>query len=172
MGRKLPETITEKELLSIIQVTKKNNHKLAFLLGFYQCMRISEIVKLKPENIDINQRMIRIKQAKGGKDRNIPIMPEIIKKLHYLPIGCNSRALEYAFNKYYKKAGINKDLHFHSLRHSGATWLLNVKKWDIRHIQQFLGHAKISTTEIYAHVTADDLIELVWGDTNAKITKN
>lgn len=161
--RKLPETITENELIEILKVTRKKHHKLAFALGFYEGLRISEVVKLLPENIDYQQHLIRIKQAKGSKDRNIPIMPELIKKLGILPIGCGCRALEIAFKKYCKKAGINKDLYFHSLRHSCATWLLNVKHWDIRQIQVFLGHARLDTTQIYAQVSPQDLLNLVWG---------
>jgi len=166
--RKLPETITEKELMDILKVTKKNHHKLAFILGFYEGMRVSEIINLKPENIDYGQRLIRIKQAKGNKDRNIPIMPETIKKLKGLPIKCGVRALEMAFKTACKKAGINRDLHFHSLRHSGATHLLSVKKWDIRQIQQFLGHEKLDTTQIYTHISPQNLVDLAWGDENGK----
>ena|SRR3989344_2712363 len=170
MKRKIPDTITEEELIKIVQATKKDNHRLAFLLGFYQSMRLSEIVKLRPENIDKSQHLIMIKQAKGNKDRHIPIIKPlklneqtILRALSKLPVGCGDRALEIAFKNYAKKI-LSKDLHFHTLRHSGATWLLNKKKWDIRKVQQFLGHSKIQTTEIYTHVNPIDLVELEWGE--------
>ncbi len=161
MPRKIPETITEEEFLKILKATKKKHHKLAFILGFYGCMRVSEIVKLQPEDVDRGQRLIRIKQAKGNKDRNIPIPPQAVRGLSCLPIKCGVRALEIAFKNKAKKV-LGKDLHFHILRHSGATYYLNKKKWDVRHVQQLLGHAKLSTTAIYTHVTPELLIEKMW----------
>jgi len=114
---KLPEIITEQELQKILKVTKKQTHRLAFALGFYQAMRISEVVNLKPENINKGQKLILIKQAKGKKDRNIPIAPEVMKGLKYLPIGVGIRALQKSFKKNLKIALDRDDLHFHSLRH-------------------------------------------------------
>ena len=164
MGRKLPETLDEAELFKILKVTKQEHHKLAFALGFYQAMRISEIVNLKPENIDFGQKLIRIKQGKGDKDRNIPIAPQLIRKIKNLPIQCGVRALEIAFKRSLGKTNIKKDLHFHSLRHGGATYYLNVHKWDIRHVQVFLGHSRLDTTQIYVHVTPKDLIDKMWDE--------
>lgn len=125
-------------------------------------MRISEIINLQPSNIDYGQKLIRIKGGKGDKDRNIPIAPEVIKGLKHLPIKCGARALELAFKEHLKKAGIHKDLHFHSLRHSGATFYINAKKWDLRSVQVFLGHSRVSTTEIYTHVNPEDLVKRMW----------
>ena len=94
MGELLPEIITEEEFLKILKETKNNQDKLAYSLGFYECMRISEIVNLKPENIDYNLKIIKIKQGKGSKDRNIPIAPEVLKGLKHLPIRKGVRALQ------------------------------------------------------------------------------
>ncbi|KKL55292.1 hypothetical protein LCGC14_2256850 [marine sediment metagenome] len=162
MGRKIPETIIEVELLDILKATNNNNDRLAFALGFYEAMRISEITSLKPENIDSGQRLIRIKQAKGSKDRNIPIAPEVMKALKYLPIKTGIRALQIAFKKKAKEV-LGKDLHFHCLRHSGASHYINKKNWDLRSLQVFLGHSKIETTEIYVHVSPENLIDKMWG---------
>ena len=161
MSRKIPDTITEEELIKILQVTKKQHHKLAFVLGFYQAMRVSEVVKLQQENIDRGRKLIMIKDAKGSKDRNIPISPKIIRGLRGLPVKCGIRALEIAFKKKAKKA-LDRDLHFHTLRHSGATYYHTVKKWDIRQVQVFLGHADISSTQIYTHISPEGLIEKMW----------
>ena len=159
----IPDTITEEEFLRIIRATKKKHHKTAFILGFYGAMRISEIVKLKPENIDRGQQLIRIKQAKGGKDRNIPIPPQAMRGLSYIPLKCGVRALEIAIKRYAMKV-IEKNIHFHTLRHSGATHYLNKKKWSTRQVQQLLGHSKVQTTEIYTHVTPNDLIDKMWNE--------
>jgi integrase len=161
MVSKIPETITEEEFIKVLRATRKKHHKIAFVLGFYGCMRVSEIVKLQQDNIDRGQRLIRIKQAKGGKDRNIPLPPQATKGLSHVPIKCGIRALEVAIKEYAMKA-LKKDIHFHTLRHSGATHYLNKKKWSTRQVQQLLGHSKIQTTEIYTHVTPQDLIERMW----------
>lgn len=163
MKHKIPETITEPEFLKIIKHVRKKHHRASFILGFYGCMRISEIVKLKPQDIDKGQRLIRIKQAKGNKDRNIPIPPQVVRGLSHIPIRCGVRALEIAF-KYYAKKALDRDLYFHCLRHSGATYYLNKKKWSTRQVQQLLGHSKLQTTEIYTHVTPQDLIDRMWED--------
>jgi len=163
MSLKIPETITEDELIKILNGIKDQKRKLAFMLGFYQGMRVSEVVKLLPENVDYSRRLLMIKQGKGSKDRNIPIAPEVLKGLKHLPLDVGVRALEISF-KNYSKAILGKDLHFHSLRHSGATHYLNIKKWNLRQVQVFLGHARISTTEIYTHVNPEDLIKVMWNE--------
>jgi integrase len=159
----LPDTITEAEFLRVIDCTLKRHHKLAFILGFYACMRVSEIVHLQPGDVDRGQRLIRIKHGKGGKDRNIPIPPQAIKGLNTLPIKCGVRALQQAFNKH-SLAALSVKHHFHTLRHSGATHYLNVKKWNIRQVQQLLGHARLDTTAIYTHVRPEELIDRMWGE--------
>jgi len=158
---KIPEIIKEVEFIKLIKAVRKKHHRIAFILGFYGAMRVSEIVNLKPENIDRGQRIIRIKQGKGGKDRNIPLPPQAVRGLAYIPIKCGIRALEISIKNYGKKV-LNKDIHFHTLRHSGATYYLNEKGWSTRQVQQLLGHAKIQTTEIYTHVTPDVLIDKMW----------
>lgn len=161
--RKIPEVIEEKEFIKILRATKKKHHRLAFILGFYGCMRVSEIINLRPENIDRGQRIIRIKQAKGNKDRNIPIPKQAIRGLSHLPLKCGIRSLQIAIKNYGKKV-LNKNIHFHTLRHSGATHYLNKKKWNTRQVQQLLGHSKIQTTEIYTHVTPEVLIAKMWDE--------
>jgi len=161
MKRKIPETIAEEEMINILKNTEKKNHQLAFALGFYQAMRVSEVVKLLPEDVDKNRKLLMIKQAKGGKDRHIPIAPEVMNGLKHLPVGVGIRALEKAFKKKAKEV-LGKDLHFHTLRHSGASHYLNKKKWDLRSVQVFLGHEDIRVTEIYTHVNPTDLVNKMW----------
>ena len=159
---KLPEVITEEELIKILENTKNPYDRLAYSLGFYECMRVSEIVNLKPENVNNQMKLLLIKQAKGSKDRNIPIAPEVMKGLKYLPIGKGIRALQISFKKKLKQVLGRNDLHFHSLRHSGITHYLTKKKWNSLEVQRLAGHSKISTTEIYTHNSPQNLVDRMW----------
>lgn len=159
--KRLPKAITEEELIKILQSTDKNHHKLAFALGFYEAMRISEIINLKPENIDKQTKLIHILESKGAKDRNIPIAPEVMKGLKNLPIKCGVRALQIKFKKLSKKV-LNKDLHFHCLRHSGITHYLIKKHWSALEVQRLAGHSRVTTTQIYSHVNPEDLVNRMW----------
>jgi len=152
---KIPKTISEKEFLDGVKKVPKNRKdiKLAFMLGFYQCLRISEVCNLKPEHVDKDRGFLHILNAKGGKDRDVPIMKPVWAGLKYLPVEIGHRALQKQVKKYWP------DHHFHSFRHSGASYYLNSKKVDIRAIQQLLGHSRLDTTMIYTHVTPDDLKE-------------
>ena len=158
---KLPETIQEDELIKLLEATKKPHHKIAFALGFYECMRVGEIVKLQQEDIDKNLKLIWIKQAKGHKDRKIPIAPEVMKGLKHIPINCGIRALQIKFKELSKQI-LNKDLHFHCLRHSGITFYLTKKKWSSLEVMRLAGHSKISTTQIYTHINPQDLVNRMW----------
>jgi len=153
---KLPDTITEKEVKELIKSARTNKLKLAIVLGFYQALRVSEVISLNKEDIDMERGFIHIKQSKGKKDRHIPIQEPTKFYLRYLPIEVTRQALHKALKSLGKKI-ISKDIHFHTLRHSGASYYLNEKRIDIRFIQEFLGHSRLSTTQIYTHVNPNQL---------------
>lgn len=173
---KLPEIITEEEFQKILEGTKNDKHRLAFALGFYECLRVSEVACLEPENVQKDTKLLLIKGsdvskgkkgAKRGKDRNIPIAPEIMKGLKYLPVGSHKakdrgiRAIQIAF-KIKAKEILNKDLNFHLLRHSGITHYLTKKKWNSLEVQRLAGHSKVSITEIYTHINPQNLVDRMW----------
>jgi len=165
--QKLPDTITEEQLVDVVKATKLLKYKLAFMLGFYQCMRVSEIAKLRIENVDKNLKLLYIKQAKGHKDRNIPIAPEVFTKLKHLPCGSNKakdfgiRAIQYAFTNATKKS-LSQSRNIHILRHSGITFYLTKKRWNTMQVQRMAGHSRSSITEIYTHINPEDLVERMW----------
>lgn len=158
---RIPETITEDEMVRLLKGVRKSHHRLAFALGFYECMRVGEVVRLLPADFDKQTKLLHIKQSKGAKDRMIPVAPEVLRGLKYLPVGCGIRALQIAFKGYSLKV-LGKDLHFHCLRHSGITHYVVVKKWSTLEVQRLAGHSKISTTQIYTHVRPDDLVNRMW----------
>jgi len=143
---------------------------MVYLLAFYQCLRISEVLKLTREDYDPNTKLLHIKQGKGNKDRNIPIAPQLVRVVKFLPLGSSKakdngiRAIQYAIKKDGARV-LGKDIHPHTLRHSGATHYLNAKRWDIRQLQRFLGHTDIKITQIYTHVNPEDLTKLMWDNT-------
>jgi len=163
MPRTLPNPITEEELVKVLGVTKKPIHRCSFALAFYQCLRVSEVVKLTKEYIKKDLKLLYIKQAKGHKDRHIPIAPESIKYLRHIPIGIGIRALQKAWNRATQKA-LGKTLNFHILRHSGITHYIVKKKWSSLNVQRMAGHSKIGTTQLYVHINPTDLVELMWNN--------
>ena len=137
----------------------------------YACgLRVSELVNLKVNDFDFAEKVGQVRQAKGKKDRIFNIPESLTKKLQsqvemqrqegqeYGVSGrkgkMTSRNLQKIVVKAAQKAGINKAVHVHTLRHSFATHLLE-NGIDIRVIQEILGHANISTTEIYSHVSSE-----------------
>jgi len=151
--------------------------RVMFELMYASGLRVAETSSLMVANIDLGQRMLRIK-GKGSKERFVPFYPSIGTLLkEYLakdrpellngnrddhvfinnrhkPL--SERGIQYLLDKYAILAGLNKTVHPHMLRHSFATHLLD-NGADLRIVQELLGHAHLSTTQIYTHVTVDRL---------------
>lgn len=167
--------ITEEEFIKMISLPdlkvnkednpnkklKKRRIKLALSLGFYGCLRRSEISKLEPEDFNPATKLLHIRQAKGKKDRMTAIAPEVFRGLKYLPIGASPSTINRWSHKYSKKA-LGKSINVHSLRHSGASHYLNVKKKSLIFVQRFLGHSDISITQIYLHLRPADMVKDLW----------
>ena len=139
-------------------------------------MRRAELCQLEVEDIDSHRMVIHIRQGKGGKDRDVPLSANLLETLRaywrwmrpqtYLFPGTvkNWRAdvpvtpkiVWYACREAAKRAGINKKVHPHTLRHCFATHLLEAGA-DLRAIQVQLGHAKLEDTAIYLHVSRKHL---------------
>lgn len=128
--------------------------------------RVSEFVHIQVEDVFFEEQMIRIRQGKGGKQRYVPILPELAQELQthlrgrargYLfetnrHAAFSPRRIQQLVKETADLAGITKRVSPHVLRHSVATTLLE-HGMPLEQIQKFLGHAKIDTTQVYAAST-------------------
>lgn len=155
--KKLPVYVSAEDLLAILKVSKHKHHKFAYFMAWYSGMRISELLKLEPRDIDMSKGTVFIRQGKGSKDRVTRLCPffrEEMFELMPLKKLIKARALQKAFKKDCLKAGILKDkptIHFHSLRHGFCTHAIE-KGIDITRVQVLAGHSNIATTSVYTHL--------------------
>lgn len=163
----LPVVLSMDEIDKILAATKNAKHRLLLSIAYGSGLRVSEVINIKTQDIDLAELTIHLKQAKGKKDR-ITIFPEKIKSdIEHLIAGkdknefvfaserggkLTNRTAQKVFENSLKKAGIKKDATFHSLRHSFATHLLE-NGVDVRYVQELLGHQNIRTTQVYTQVT-------------------
>ena len=168
----LPHVLSKEEIRLILSAPINLKHR-AMLSLIYACgLRRSELLNLKPQHIDSKRNVLIIEQGKGRKDRIAPLSDKIIDLLRvyykaYRPQkwlfegqqGGNqysARSLQLVLKKSIKSAGINKPVTLHWLRHSYATHLLE-NGTDLRYIQEILGHKSSKTTEIYTHVSTQNI---------------
>ena len=185
IGRPLPISLSELDvelLLNAPEVTNTNGFRDKTMLEVLYAtgLRVSELVGLKFEQISFRQGVVKI-IGKGNKERVVPVGEEAMswleaymiqarKKLlgerqcDYLFVtnrgdGMTRQAFWHIIKRHAKKAGISKVLSPHTLRHAFATHLLNHGA-DLRVVQLLLGHADLSTTQIYTHIARERLKEL------------
>lgn len=171
----LPNVLSKEEVKSILQVHVNVKHKTMLSL-IYSCgLRCGELLALKPSNIDSKRNIVLIKNAKGKKDRIVPLSPKILELLReyyklyqpktYLFEGqtpgkpYDDRSLQQVLKQALQKANITKPATLHWLRHSYATHLLE-SGTDLRYIQELLGHNSSKTTEIYTHVSTKNIQQI------------
>lgn len=174
----LPKVLGEYELAKLFNSLGNLKHKAMLFTAYSAGLRVSEVAALKIKNIDSGRMQIFIENAKGKKDRYVTLSPVLLDILRSYMKKYKPKPTEYLFeseqtgNAYpyrtiqrvfqlaKEKAGINKTVGIHSLRHSFATHLLE-KGTDIRYIKELLGHFDIKTTERYLHVTKEKLVNII-----------
>ncbi len=190
----LPGFLNIDEIFGLLELPDKTKvfglRDRAILELFYASgLRVSELVGLDIENIDINIRYVRV-TGKGRKERIVPVNDKALQVIkNYLEMRKSAfkntggqalfinkygkrltrRAVGLIVKKYMIKSGINKHISPHSLRHTFATHLLDAGA-DLRLIQEFLGHSSISTTQIYTHTSMDKLMK-VYDDAHPRAHK-
>ena len=164
--------MNREEVIRILQITEDIKHKALLMLMYSGGLRVGEVVRLKPEDIDANRKLIYIRASKGRKDRYTLLSDVALQTLRkywkkerpkkWLFLSWNeekhitARTVQKIFQNVCKKAGIKKKASVHSLRHSFATHLLE-SGIDLRYIQELLGHKSSKTTETYTHVSTKNL---------------
>ena len=172
LEKKLPQLIDKKLFVQMINNENNLEHKCWMLLGFCCGLRASEVSKIKIENIDANNHKLKV-MGKGQKER-YTILPDICIKLlrlyckvknityktGYLFPGCkgeihiSSKTISNYFTIYAKSNNLPKNISFHTLRHSFATYyLMNGGEQFV--LKDMLGHQSLATTAIYVHLAND-----------------
>lgn len=167
--RKLPQVIDSKFLLKRIFQIENLKHRAIIMLAYSVGLRVSEVINLKITDIDSKRMIINIRQAKGRKDRIAPLSENVLDCLrqYYKKEKPNIYLFNGQFELQYSSKSCNqlvkkylgRQYHFHLLRHSSATVMLE-RGVDLRFIQKILGHASSKTTEIYTHVSIAALSQI------------
>ena len=174
--KKLPSVLSPNEIDILIDfydhdvfISSRNKTIIDFM--YSTGCRVSELINVEESDIDIEEAFVRL-EGKGSKQRIVPLGSKVVINLeNYLPLRNKDRKNKnnkLFISKSYKnldrtavfriikstgvKAGINKELYPHILRHSAATHMLE-GGCDLRTVQEFLGHSSVSTTQIYTKVT-------------------
>jgi site-specific recombinase XerD len=176
--RKLPCVLTQQQVWRIICAAKNLKHRLMLMTTYSAGLRASEVIALKPKHIESDKMLIKIRAGKGDKDRYSLLSVKLINQLrdyyktdrpktYLFPSSYKHKkqkplcyeSLRSIYENARKKAGVKKGAGIHTLRHSFATHLLEAG-YDIRKIQVLMGHARLSTTMIYLHVSRQTLSKI------------
>ena len=182
LPRRLPDSLTEQDVESLlaepdpgVPIELRDKAMMEILYG---CgLRVSELTELRVDQVNLRQGVVRI-TGKGGKERLVPLGEEAIDWLmRYMkeargellkghpsdalfpgsrPVAMTRQTFWHRIRHYALRTGIRKHLSPHTLRHAFATHLLNHGA-DLRVVQMLLGHADLSTTQIYTHVARQRL---------------
>lgn len=174
VGKSLPKVYGQGDVQKLLEAASNPKHKLVLVLAYGCGLRLNEIVMLKPNDINWDRAVIRI-HGKGSKERDMPLDQCMVLPIRrYLARNSDlvyffegsekgrpypSRTVEKIYDNACKKAGIQRRGGIHSLRHSYATHLLE-QGVDLRQIQVLLGHSSIKTTQIYTHVSREEIAKI------------
>jgi site-specific recombinase XerD len=173
--QKLPLVLTKEEVARMIDAANTPLHRIILMTLYATGLRRFELTQLKVTDIDTARMVIHVRGGKGRKDRNVMLSPKLLEALRQywrslqhkpkewlFPGGGRShnnldqpmtdKVVWYAVQQTAKRAGIDKAVHPHTLRHSFATHLLEAGV-DLRTIQLLLGHGDLKATTVYLHLS-------------------
>jgi len=172
--RKLPKVLSKEEITEILNVITNLKHKTVLSMIYAHGLRVGEVLDLQIKDIDSSRMIVQVRNAKGAKDRHVPLSRKILDQLREYYLAYKPKAYLFegqgggrysdtsdgaVLKRAARKAGIRKRVVTHMLRHSYATHLME-KGTDTRIIQRLLGHNSIKTTQIYTHVSRNHLQEI------------
>jgi len=170
----LPKLLSTEEIRKMMEVSVNLKHKTILMVLYGTGIRMAELLHLQISDINSKQGVIHIRKGKGNKDRNVQLNDILLKQLRayfiayrpkvYLFEGqggnmYSSSSVNNTLKQAARRAGINKRVSAHMIRHSYATHMLD-KGISIRHIQVLLGHKSSTTTEIYTHVSTQGIKDI------------
>lgn len=173
---KHPAFITKEELSEILMNEPTEYMRDIYIIAFYSGLRLGELINLEWRNVHMDKKIIIVANTdtfstKSGKDRVVPLCGQIydvLSKLNnirgenkYVVKHLNPSYISHRFLKATRKTSLNnREIHFHSLRHSFASNLV-CKGVSLYTVKELLGHSDYSTTQIYAHLQTKSLKEAV-----------
>lgn len=182
-NEKLPIVLSIEEIQKMFSVCENLKHKVMLAL-LYSCgLRVSELINLKWENIDRSRMVINILQAKGKKDRQVMLTPQLLpllekywkeykSKMYVLngqsELQYSGRSVGEVVKQLAKKAGINKRVYTHLMRHCSFTHMVE-NGTDINLIQKLAGHSNVKTTAIYTHISHNIISKITSPLNNIKL---
>ncbi len=170
---RLPTILSQEEVAQLIDAALTSYHRTLLMTLYATGARRAELTHLKVSDIDSQRMVIRIQGGKGRKDRDVMLSPKLLEELraHWCRLQrkpsswlfpgnrdhrgdqpIDTKTVWHACKQAAKRAGIKKDVHPHTLRHSFATHLLEAGA-DLRTIQILLGHRDLEETTIYLHLS-------------------
>lgn len=181
--KKLPIVLSVDEIQSMFKVCENLKHKVILAL-LYSCgLRVRELINLKWQHIDRSRMIINILQAKGNKDRQVMLTPELLPLLEkyyleYKPkeyvlngqtnIQYTDRSVGSVVKQLAEKAGISKKVYTHLMRHCAFTHMVE-NGCDINLIQKLAGHSSVKTTNIYLHISHNHISKIQSPLSNIKL---
>jgi len=170
--KRLPSVLSLDEMARFFAVVLNIKHRAILMTAYAAGLRVSEVVALRVDDIDSERMVLRVRQGKGRRDRNVMLSPRLLVLLReywkverpaewLFPGGTagrpmTTRTVQQICTRAARAAGLTKHVTTHSLRHSFASQLLEAGT-DIRTIQMLLGHRNLKTTAIYTHVSPTTL---------------
>jgi integrase/recombinase XerC len=180
--KRLPKALSPDEVNKLLETEETNEGAMRDQAMFELCyssgLRLTELTSIKLQELDLNDGTVRV-TGKGSKTRIVPVGQKAISAIHRwiaLRHGLNKpiqnilfpnkngdpispRTIQHRLSQWTKKQGLGQNVHPHMLRHSFASHLLQ-SSGDLRAVQEMLGHASISTTQVYTHLDWQHLAKI------------